>query len=215
MLFNGSQFWLFASYDAHPLKLVRGTWGAPGSAQLVRRFFSDHAPPPPLLLPLLLQLLSALRLCPTQIDGSAFLGAGGSGRVFAVQSTEPATRRAQRTALKIVPAATRDMWLFDLTHEFKAMRDAAALGAPVVPVVADSLRLLEGVGGGYLLAHCGVPFDATASMAACTAACRLWRSRRTACLGSASRRRAAAELAAGRWTCGMGGPVCGARACWA
>jgi tRNA A-37 threonylcarbamoyl transferase component Bud32 len=62
------------------------------------------------------------------------------------------------------------MWLFDLTQEFKAMRDAAALGAPVVPVVADSLRLLEGVGGGYLLAHCGVPFDATASMAACTAA---------------------------------------------
>jgi hypothetical protein len=39
-----------------------------------------------------------------------------------------------------------------------------------VPVVADSLRVLEGVGGGYLLARCGTPFNATASLAACSAA---------------------------------------------
>ena len=170
MVFNGSQFWLFASFDGHALKLVRGTWAAPGSAHLVRRFFDDQAPPPPPLLPLLRQLLSTLRLCPAPVGGSAFLGAGGSGRVFAVQSNEPATRRAQRMALKLVPAAASATWLGDLTHEFKALQDAAALGVPVVPVVADSLRVLEGVGGGYLLDRCGVPFDATASLAACSAA---------------------------------------------
>ena len=170
MVFNGSQFWLFASFDGHALKLVRGTWAAPGSAHLVRRFFDDQAPPPPPLLPLLRQLLSTLRLCSAPVGGSAFLGAGGSGRVFAVQSNEPATRRAQRMALKLVPAAASATWLGDLTHEFKALQDAAALGVPVVSVVADSLRVLEGVGGGYLLERCGVPFDATASLAACSAA---------------------------------------------
>jgi tRNA A-37 threonylcarbamoyl transferase component Bud32 len=170
MVFNGSQFWLFSSLDGHALKLVKGTWAAPGSAHLVRRFFEDQPPPPPPLLPLLRHLLSALRLRPTQVDGSAFLGAGSSGRVFAVQSTEPATRHAQRMALKLVPAAASDEWLFNLTHEFKVMQDAAALGVPVVPVVADSLRLLEGVGGGYLLARCGVPLDATASQETCCAA---------------------------------------------
>jgi len=170
MVFNGSQFWLFSSFDSQALKLVRGTWTAPGSAHLVRHFFDDQPPPPPPLLPLLRHFLSALRLRSTQVDGSAFLGAGSSGRVFAVQSTEPATRHAQRMALKLVPAAASDDWLFELTHEFKAMQDAAALGVPVVPVVADSLRVLEGVGGGYLLARCGVPLDATASQAACCAA---------------------------------------------
>jgi hypothetical protein len=170
MVFNGSQFWLFASFDGHAVKLVRGTWAAPGSEHLVRSFFDDQAPPPPPLLPLLRQLLTALRLRPAQVDGSCFLGAGGSGRVFAVQSTEPATRRAQRMALKLVPAAASVTWLGDLTHEFKALHVAAGLGAPVVPVVADSLRVLEGVGGGYLLARCGAPFNATASLAACSAA---------------------------------------------
>ena len=171
MVFNGSQFWLFASFDGHAVKLVRSTWAAPGSEHLVRRFFDDPPIPPPPLLPLLRKLLSALRLSPAKVDGSAFLGAGGSGRVFAVQSTEPATRAAQRMmALKLVPAAASATWLGDLTHEFKALQDAAALGVPVVPVVADSLQVLEGLGGGYLLARCGVPFDATASLAACSAA---------------------------------------------
>ena len=170
MVFNDSQFWLFASFDGHPLKLVRGTWVAPGSAHLVRRFFDDEAPPPPPLLALLRQLLSALCLCPAPVGGSSFLGAGGSGRVFAVQRTEHVTRRAQRMALKLVPAAASATWLDDLTHGFKALQDAAALGAPVVPIVSDSLRVREDLGGGYLLARCGVPFDATASLAACTAA---------------------------------------------
>lgn len=170
MVFNGSQFWLLASFDGYAEKLVRGLWAAPGSAHLVRRFFDDRAPPPPPLLPLLKQLLSALRLCPARVEGSAFLGAGVSGRVFAVQSIEAATRRAQPMALKLVPAAASTTWLGDMTHEFKALQDAAAVGSPVVPVVADSLRVLEGLGAGYLLARCGTPFDATASSAACSAA---------------------------------------------
>jgi tRNA A-37 threonylcarbamoyl transferase component Bud32 len=36
--------------------------------------------------------------------------------------------------------------------------------------VADSLRLVGLDGGGFLLARCGVPFDATRSATACTAA---------------------------------------------
>jgi cell division inhibitor SulA len=170
MVFNGSQFWLFASFDGHALKLVRGTWAAPGSASLVRHFFYDQPPlPPPPLLPLLRKLLSALHLRPAQMDGSAFLGAGGSGRVFAVESTQPTTRHAQRMALKLVPAATSATWLIDLTHEYKAMQDATALGLPVVPVVANSLHVVDDVGGGYLLARCGVLFDAT-SLGDCSAA---------------------------------------------
>jgi hypothetical protein len=175
MLFNGRHFWLYASHDGDPLKLLRGAWAAPGSASCVRRFFDDGAPPPP-LVPLLRQLLSALRLRPApDSGGSSFLGGGGSGRVFAVQHVEhddagASRRAAPRLALKVVPAAASASWLSDLDVEFKALQDAAKLGAPVVPVVADSLRALQGLGGGFLLAHCGAPFDATASAAACAAA---------------------------------------------
>jgi hypothetical protein len=73
-------------------------------------------------------------------------------------------------ALKVVPATDASTWVVGLTQEFRAMQRAAQLGAPVVPVVADSLRLLGHDGGGYLLARCGVPYHAAASPAACAAA---------------------------------------------
>jgi tRNA A-37 threonylcarbamoyl transferase component Bud32 len=176
MLFNGRHFWLFASLHGCPMTLVRGAWCAPGSASRICRFFDaeqpPQLPPPPPLVPLLRQLLCALRLRPAPERGSCFLGGGGSGRVFAVERVEQAARAAERMALKAVASSAADdvLWAHSLTREFRAMQRAAAQGAPVVPVVADSLRLLDGVGGGFLLARCGAPFDATASAAACAAA---------------------------------------------
>ena len=73
-------------------------------------------------------------------------------------------------ALKVVPSTEVSIWVAGLTQEFRAMQDAAALGAPVVDVVAGSLRLLGREGGGYLMARCGLPYNATASSAACAAA---------------------------------------------
>ena len=166
MLFNRSQFWLFATYGGYPLRLVRSEWIAPGSATIVRGFFENNAPPPPQLMLVLRHLLSALDLRQAPVDGTAFLGAGGSGRVFAVRRAES----PERLALKVVAAGTRTLWMHDLTTEYNALTVAAQRGAPVVPVVAGSLCLAGHDGGGFLLAHCGVPFDATASLAACTAA---------------------------------------------
>ena len=170
VLFNGRHFWLFASLHGNPMLLVRGAWSAPGSASRIRRFLDEDQPPAPPLVPLLRQLLSTLRVRPAPKSGSSFLGGGGSGRVFAVERVEQAARAAERMALKAVVSAADTMWAQRLTQEFCAMQHAAAQGAPVVPVVADSLRLLDGVGGGFLLACCGAPFDATASRAACAAA---------------------------------------------
>jgi hypothetical protein len=171
MLFNGSHFWLFASLHGNALHLVKGAWSAPGSASRIRRFFDEDQPQPqpPPFVPLLRHLLSALRLRPAPKSGTSFLGGGGSGRVFAVERAEPAARATERMALKAVVSADV-LWVHSLTQEFRAMQHAAEQGAPVVPVVADSLRVLEGVGGGFLLARCGAPFDTMASRAACTAA---------------------------------------------
>ena len=166
MLFNRSQFWLFQTHAGYPLRLVRSEWTAPGSADVVSGFFEDNAPPQPQLMVVLRHLLTALDLCHAPVDGTAVLGAGGMGHVFAV-------RRAgspERLALKVVAAGTRALWMRDLTIEFNALTAAAQRGAPVVPVIAGSLCLAGHEGGGFLLARCGVPFDATASLAACTAA---------------------------------------------
>jgi hypothetical protein len=171
MLFNGSRFWLFASLHGHAVHLVKGAWSAPGSASRIRRFFDEDQPqpPPPPLVPLLRHLLSTLRLRAARKAGTSFLGGGGSGRVFCVERVDTAARATACMALKAVTAAGRH-WAHTLALEFRMMQHAAAQGAPVVPVVADSLCLLEGVGGGFLLAGCGAPFNATASRAACAAA---------------------------------------------
>ncbi len=170
MLFNGTHFWLFASLHGQAMRLVKGAWAALGSASRVRRFFDDEAPPPPPLVPLLRQLLAALRLRPAPMGGSAYLGGGGSGRVFAVARVREDVAAQPRMALKVVVSAAGGWWASSLTREFQAMQHAAAQGAPVVAVVAGSLQLLDGVGGGFLLARCGVPFGAPASRAACAAA---------------------------------------------
>ncbi len=174
MLFNMSGFWLYASHEGAPLRLVQASWTAPGSARLVHRFFDEPPMPAPPLVGVLRQLLSALRLRPSRPRSGAacFLGGGASGRVFAVRYTDsgPDDAAAPPLALKVVSAAADPTWMVGLTQEFNAMRRAAELGAPVVGVVADSLRLLGREGGGYLLARCGEPCAAAASSAACAAA---------------------------------------------
>ena len=162
MLFNKSQFWLYASVDGDPVLLERSQWTAPGSDGLIRHSF-DGMPPPPLLV-VLRQLLSLLGLRIATGGGPAFLGAGASGRVFAVQCIEPpgrespaGTEQPQRMALKVVAAASLAGWKRDLSAEFNAMRVAAESGAPVVPVVPGSLRTDGDDGGGFLMAYCGAP----------------------------------------------------------
>ena len=36
MPFNALEFWLYASKNGHPVRLIKSSWSAPGSAALVR-----------------------------------------------------------------------------------------------------------------------------------------------------------------------------------
>ena len=177
MLFNARRFWLFESMREHPVQLIKGDLGAPGSRALLRRFF--EAVPEPPLVSLLRHLCRELRATPSrggaqgaELDGggggsgggdggggggsealsSAFLGAGGSARVFRVA----AAGEAGLCALKASTALSRAA----LEYEFTTMQRASLAGAPVVPVVEESLVFLfdaEGAhrGGGFLLRGVG------------------------------------------------------------
>jgi hypothetical protein len=164
MLFNARVFWLYESLHALPVTLKKGEWGAPGSRAALRAFF-DAAPEPP-LVPLLRFMSRALGVVPRRVaasdaepaagDGasqsSAFLGAGGSARVFSVARPPAAGGAAELLyALKVSSTLSRA----ELTYEFDTLAQAAAAGAPVVPVVADSLVCYVDDGTG---AHCGGGF---------------------------------------------------------
>ena len=161
VLFNARAFWLYESVRDYPVALTKGEWTARGSRALLRRFF-DALPEPP-LVPLLRHLCRTLGVAPRRItasgavasDGSAaksgaLLGAGGSARVFCVAAQAAG---APHAALKASTALSRA----DLEYEFSTLARAAGAGAPVVPVVADSLVIyVDGVtgkhrGGGFLL----------------------------------------------------------------
>jgi hypothetical protein len=179
MLFNERGFWLFSSYAAQPVAMVRSHWTTPGSANRVRHFLG-HAPPPPPpppFIPLLRRLLTDLGLRPANAavgDAcTAFLGAGATGRVFAVLRSTPAAEGGVRMALKVVPAGAGaddpSEALCNLGTEFEALVNAASRGAPVVAPVPGSLVLVPPLGGGFLLSRCGAAFDAgskSATMAA-------------------------------------------------
>ena len=154
MLFNERQFWLYISMDGYPVRLVKCTWATPGAGDLIRSFFNDEPPPPPPFVVVLRRLLLTLRLRPAPKDGTAFLGAGASGRVFAVQHNSE-EESPHPMALKVVVA--HEGWHQDLSREFDALQAASKLGAPVIPVVEGSLQLGDD-GGGFLLARCGRPF---------------------------------------------------------
>jgi len=160
MLFNARAFWLYESEREHPVALTKSEWGARGSRAALRAFF-DAAPEPPLAL-LVRHLCRELRVAPllwaasgagpAAADGearaSAFLGAGGSARVFCVAAAGAAAPYALKSSTTLTRA--------ELTYEFNTLKLAAAAGAPVVRVVPDSLAFFvngEGAygGGGFLL----------------------------------------------------------------
>jgi hypothetical protein len=160
MLFNARAFWLYESARHSPGALTKGELGAHGSREMLRAFF-NAAPEPP-LVPLLRHLCSALGVAPHRItaagaaptaadattSASAFLGAGGSARVFCVAAKGAAAPHALKASVTLSRA--------ELEYEFAALARAAAAGAPVVPAVPGSLVFFvddAGVycGGGFLL----------------------------------------------------------------
>jgi tRNA A-37 threonylcarbamoyl transferase component Bud32 len=153
VLFNARFFWLYESYTQIPVALIKGELGARGSRAALRAFF-DAAPEPP-LVPLLRHLCRELRVAPRHVTAvgaertSAFLGAGGSARVFCVAAEGGAPAPL---ALKVSEKLSRTA----LEYEFSTLQRAADAGAPVVPVVPDSLVVYvddRGThrGGGFLL----------------------------------------------------------------
>ena len=177
ILFNARVFWLYESVRRNPVALTKGEWGARGSRALLRTFFDAAVEPP--LVPLLRHLCRELRVRFRRVNdmgleplngrnepASAFLGAGGSARVFCV-ANEGAT---DHFALKVSTNLSRS----DLAYEFSALQQAADAGAPVVPVVPNSFTVFvdangEQSGGGFLLRDVCVRVVAD-SAARCTAA---------------------------------------------
>ena len=159
-LFNARAFWLYESVRSHPVGLTKCEWGARGSRVLLRAFF--NAVPEPPLVPLLRHLCRELRVEFRRVnasgleppDGSderasAFLGAGGSARVFCVAAKGSTDAPFALKASTMLSRA-------DLEYEFTTLQRAANAGAPVVPVVPGSLVFFfnaagEHGGGGFLL----------------------------------------------------------------
>ena len=187
MLFNADAIWLCASYSGHPQRLVKARWAARGSRALVRRFFGEEPEPPPLVR-LLRSVCHELAVAPCRVRvpgdralaTSAFLGAGGSARVFCVAKARVAEAGApaleELRALKVSTSLSRG----DLEHEIATLRAAANAGAPVVPPVDSSLRYFRNIdggalgGGGFLLQHVCLRAKLD-SQASCAAAFRALR----------------------------------------
>lgn len=155
MLFDSTKFWLYETYDGHPVRLVKAAWTAAGSRECARSFFAS-APEPPLAT-LLRELLRDLATPTLFHEGNCYLGSGAHGHVFRV-GTDAAPR-----ALKVaLPSPAGDSHYL-IEAEYAHMLAAAARGAPVVPPVKDSLRTSPRGGGGYLLQAVGRRFDVTSS----------------------------------------------------
>jgi hypothetical protein len=163
MLFDATSFQLYKSSDGFPISLVKSTWTSPGSAEVVRSFFSAIREPP--LVVLLRELLKALQVSPYRVGGRCYLGSGAFGHVFTVGSRDLPTRP---WALKVV-LASGDTPLTHVATEFANLQEAAARDAPVVHPVADSLRVTSD-GGGYLLESVGQPVRLR-SLNDCTTLC--------------------------------------------
>lgn len=168
VLFNARHFWLYKTVRSNPTKLVRARWADGGSADVFRAFFEPDvddeldSPEPPLLC-VLRNVLARLGAEPCAApDGRRYLGSGSTGHVFAVRRS--ATGGAVMAALKIVLSSNAAC----IGAEYTRMNAAFEAGAPVVPVVAHSLTVVD-VGAGFLLEHVGV-VAVVASQRACVRA---------------------------------------------
>jgi hypothetical protein len=157
VLFNHTDFWLTEAMNGRVCRVEKCQWGQSGTLPLLQRHFAAVCRPPPLAV-LLAKLLLDLDVTLMRHGDSSFLGAGASGRVFAVQSASGAPQ-----ALKVVVHAGS---LLSFSNEFALLQAAASSGAPVVEVVPDSLKEYPGLGGGYLMASVGsrVAIDTFARM---------------------------------------------------
>ena len=156
MLFDATSFQLFKSSSGYPVSLVKSSWTSPGSAELLRAFFSGVSEPP--LLVLLRALLKALGVRPFHVGGRCYLGSGAYGHVFTVGTLE------RPRALKVVLSDSHT----HVSGEFGLLQRAAERGAPVMRPVADSLREFHPKGGGYLLESVGKPVQVS-SLRLCVA----------------------------------------------
>lgn len=155
MLFNSSDFWLYEASGGHPVRLIKGAWTDGGSANAIQTFFQTSLPDDSPLVSLTRVLFERMRVRPHHDEkGRCFLGSGATGYVFRVRDSCGNVR-----ALKVVPNASHAL----VINEFLRLQLSAQLGAPVVPVVDDSLHLLpasSGVpGAGFLLQDIGEPFQ--------------------------------------------------------
>ena len=167
VLFGPRAFWLYESFDGHPVRLVRGAWAAQGSVDVFRTFFATAVEPP--LVTLLRRALIATRSVVRDGAPGPHLGSGANGHVFAVHTGAGAgvgPLRALKVVLTDAPAR--------VAAEFGRCVEAAARGAPVVPPVAGSRGVFDDGatttrGGVYLLADVGEPFKSAAAAAPATA----------------------------------------------
>jgi hypothetical protein len=169
-LFNARHLWLYEALDGVPVRLVRSSLGAGGSAALLRDFFPPRRAEAALVTTLR-DVMAQLRIAPSA-PGAAFLGAGGTGRVFCVRraaagggGSAPPTPAAaaaaaalaaapqQRLALKVSSRAPQG----GLEMEFAILAAAAAQGAPVAAPVPGTLCTIfsratgQFLGAGYLM----------------------------------------------------------------
>lgn len=157
VVFGATEFWLYESYDGSPIRLIKCTWTMPGSVVFFREFFGDVSPNEPRLVRLLRSVASDLGVVPVHEKNGdveqCYLGSGGSGHVFRVSHPESHQTLALKVVLTERPA--------DVSSEYDHMVAAVASGAPVLPPVLGSLRVItasDASGGAYLLQRVGSPF---------------------------------------------------------
>lgn len=165
MLFGPASFQLLHTINASPIRLVKGDWTTPGSAEALRSFFAGVEEPPLLLL--LRAVARSLDVQPIHVGGRCYLGSGASGHAFTVTTAgNTNSPRALKVVLSSDPSA--------VTTEFSLLEAASSRGAPVMRPMPGSLRTSvsaeRGVmGSGYLLEAVGQPFRVD-SIARCTSA---------------------------------------------
>lgn len=160
VVFGATDFWLYESYDGSPIRLIKCSWTTPGSAACFRDFFGDISLYEPRLLVLLRSLASELGVTPVHFSNGGhrqcYLGSGGSGHVFCVSNPASSHTQALKVVITEQPAV--------VFSEYEHMIAAAKSGAPVLPPVNGSLRVItakDASGVGYLMHRVGRPFVVT------------------------------------------------------